>query len=277
MQNISRSGIQNRINFFENLIKSSGLSDKNNNNAFKEVKLVKNTSIDIDSFIQRVVNLKTQNEIMEKGKIIGAGGYGTAVKIKDLAIKVTVNRKKESVYLQDNIWGAPLRTSRYLNEFNGKDYSRAALTKDNKEVLVSKYIEGEAVNNEAEVKDVLQSKGFVIYDAEQPGNLKKDKDGKYWLIDADLVVHKPRNRKLSEATYFLEHFLKNSQAADLRKIENQIIDVKSKHIPGTPNKLLSALTKKYSVAKNNLDEISNNIESRPSKINETHNYTLLKR
>lgn len=66
-------------------------------------------------------------------------------------------------------------------------------------MLVSKYIDGMDVS-EKEAMEFISSKGFSIYDAASLGNVKKDKENRLFLIDADLVVQTPLKRKNSFAS-----------------------------------------------------------------------------
>lgn len=232
---------------------------------------VKNTPVDIEGFIKQEVNIKTMCQITQQLKKIGTGGYGSAYRHGDYVIKVP----NDEISFDTDLWSSPLRTARYLNEFNGENHARAALTLDKKEVLVSTFINGEDVDDQEYVEQLLNEKGFMIYDPEQPGNMKKDSEGKYWLIDADLVVHNPESRRLSAATFYLESAMLISSKNDIQEITREINQLKMTLPVGKENETLKELKEEKKIAEDLSARLAATQRSRSKTITENFNYSLL--
>lgn len=145
----------------------------------------------IDQFIS---SIKKYKDPCEKGVSFDGGCYGEVFKFNEFVIKSLHNPDSFS-----QPWSDSHRTSRVLNSVNGPDYSRAYQFAPGKTMLVSKYIDGMDVS-EKEAIEFISSKGLSIDDAASPGNVKRDKENRLFLIDADLVVQTPLKRKNSLAS-----------------------------------------------------------------------------
>lgn len=183
------------INIFSNLVKTKNFI----------YKCAKNH---LSSKIRLIHNHNEKNEldiILPTSSMLGSGSYGVAFKVENFVIKLPLNSR-----LEKNFFGIKKEYAQYkrvssiLNRVNqDDDFSRAIELNNGQNVLVSKYIEGESVIDDSAF-DFVKSNGLIIYDFREPGNVKKDRDGKYKLIDADHVVQpysKRRDSIGSEAYY----------------------------------------------------------------------------
>ncbi|MEQ5287217.1 hypothetical protein [Providencia huaxiensis] len=56
-----------------------------------------------------------------------------------------------------------------------------------KDVLITKYISGENINDD-DAYDFVKQRGRIMFDYGSNGNVKMDSNGKKYVIDADLVA-----------------------------------------------------------------------------------------
>lgn len=148
---------------------------------------------EIDIF-KKEISQQDIDYIIENNYPIGFGSYGVVYKIYEFAVKLPQSEESFSTSYSNCY-----RTSRILNEVNGRDYSRASKLKDGTPILISKYIDGVNVGKKESVNFIL-SKDRVIHDAHVEGNVLKIKDGTLYLIDADHVTLPINKRKNSIAS-----------------------------------------------------------------------------
>ena len=145
----------------------------------------------IDKFSKRIKKKMNSNRIVSADEIIGSGSFGTAYRVGDFVIKEPLFEDSfESLY------STCTRTSRILNEINGRNYSRVIKLKGGEEYLLSTYIDGEPAGR-LESFDFIKKHKRIIHDFSVDGNVKKDKKGKLYLIDADMVSFSKNKRRLS--------------------------------------------------------------------------------
>ena len=86
-----------------------------------------------------------------------------------------------------------------------KDFCRVLTLKNGAQVLISKFIDGQSVTGE-EAYQFVKSRGRILHDYNVDGNVRKDKQGKLHLIDADfatLPIEARRNSLGSNQLYDL--------------------------------------------------------------------------
>lgn len=186
------------------------LNETKNINTFidilKEKKIyVENTqeSSSIDKRLRACpVNLNDPNIlILNKKNYIGHGSYGIAYHVGNFVIKIPKNREH-----LDTHFAKLGRSRRILADINqNKDFCRVLTLKNGAHVLISKFIDGQSVTGE-EAYQFVKSRGRILHDYNVDGNVRKDKQGKLHLIDADfatLPIEARRNSLGSNQLYDL--------------------------------------------------------------------------
>ncbi|MBN4866407.1 MULTISPECIES: hypothetical protein [Providencia] len=146
------------------------------------------SAIDDEKIIHRgVLNIAKKEKItglyLNSTNSLGHGAYGTAYRIGNFVIKVPFydvyhNSPHSDVY----------RCSSLLNKLNkNTNFSRAITLNNGKDVLISKYISGKNIRDNA-AYDFVKQKGHIIFDYGSNGNIKVDNNGKKYVIDADLIA-----------------------------------------------------------------------------------------
>ncbi|PYZ52374.1 MULTISPECIES: hypothetical protein [unclassified Providencia] len=156
-------------------------------------------------------NINNDSLILDKKNCIGSGTYGVAYRVGNFAIKIPKNK-----YHLETYFACLGRSRRILNQINNdNDYSRVITSKNGIQVLISKFIDGQSVTGK-EAYQFVKSRGRILHDYQVDGNVKKDKQGKLYLIDADfasLPIEARRNSLGSEQLYnefpeYTRHYLK---------------------------------------------------------------------
>lgn len=115
---------------------------------------------------------------------LGKGAYGTAYRIGNYVIKIPNSAK----ILRDNKNADYQRCARVLNEVNeDNDFSRSIQLSNNQNVLITKYVEGQSITGE-EAYLFVKNRNRILFDYDSKGNVRKNKEGKHILIDADLAA-----------------------------------------------------------------------------------------
>ena len=132
---------------------------------------------------------------------IGSGTYGSVYRIGNFAIKIPKNKE----HLNTNF--AKLgRSRRILTDINqDKDFARVLTLKNGRQILVTKFIDGKSITGK-DAFNFVKSRGRILHDNKVNGNVKKDKQGKLYLIDADfatLPIEKRRDSLGSNELYAL--------------------------------------------------------------------------
>lgn len=132
----------------------------------------------------------------------GEGSYGIAYRFENYVVKVP---KKPDQSVPE--YATCKRTSRILNEINGDDFSReSSLPDTGQRVLITKFVNG-ADASPLEAFDFIKSHQRILHDFYVLGNVKKDKNDKLYLIDADQVTLSYQDRRNSIASEkFYEDF-----------------------------------------------------------------------
>lgn len=228
--NIHSVGNKNPIkNFITNLFKTKNTSIINkiknsfllkiNNIKLKNTKNI-NTFIDIlkdkniyaenileSAFIDKCLksrpeNLNNLNTLILKEKnYIGDGSYGVAYRVGNFAIKIP----KYGQHLEFHYANLD-RSKRILTDINqDEDFCRVLTPKNGSQILITKFIDGQSVTGE-EAYQFVKSRGRILHDYNVDGNVRKDKQGKLHLIDADfatLPIEARRNSLGSNQLYDL--------------------------------------------------------------------------
>lgn len=183
-------------------IKNTNDSAKTNKKSMNE----KKTS-DIDSFCSKLKNVTvlmrfTRCGIPQKTKVVlnnniskdtitinkkddlGHGAYGYAYKVNQFVIKI----QKDGINYDTNRNGDPERCSRILNTVNNdQNFARSITLNNGEKLLVSKFIKGKSITGE-KAFNFVKSQNHIIFDSGSNGNVRKDKSGKLYLIDADCTA-----------------------------------------------------------------------------------------
>ncbi|EMT6576764.1 hypothetical protein WMR74_002802 [Providencia rettgeri] len=132
---------------------------------------------------------------------VGSGTYGTVYRVGNFAIKIPNNKEHQNTHFA-NLG----RSRRILTEVNqDKNFARVTTLKNGTQVLVSKFIDGKSVTGN-KAYQFVKSKGRILHDYNVNGNVRKDKQEKMYLIDADfasLPIEKRRNSLGSNQLYTL--------------------------------------------------------------------------
>ncbi|CAG9406023.1 hypothetical protein [Providencia alcalifaciens] len=162
--------------------------------------LIKSKSIEmIDKFSAQI---QCGNISVKNLRKIGEGSYGNAYRFENYVIKVP---KKPDQFAPE--YATCKRTSRILNEINGHHFSRTSTLPDTgQRILITKFVDGEDAQP-LEAFDFIKSHQRILHDFYVQGNVKKDKQGKLYLIDADQVTLSYQGRRNSIASEeFYEDF-----------------------------------------------------------------------
>lgn len=189
-----------------------------------------NAPADIDRFIEKMVaEGNITKESLAKLKFIGSGSYGSVYLFEGkYAVKIPVNSTGNTIDTSsaEHRNAHPERVSHYLNRANNDpDFSRhMQIVFDNKkmEVLVSKYINGEAFDigtdvNYERANSLLEERGVYMHDLSVHGNILI-KDDELFFVDGDQIVlsqDKRRERRVSVATEALEQQIRISYEVKL--------------------------------------------------------------
>lgn len=159
-----------------------------------------------NKLIEIIYMLSTQiqhgNVSVKNLRKIGEGSYGIAYRFENYVVKVP---KKPDQSVPE--YATCKRTSRILNEINGDDFSReSSLPDTGQRVLITKFVNG-ADASPLEAFDFIKSHQRILHDFYVLGNVKKDKNDKLYLIDADQVTLSYQDRRNSIASEkFYEDF-----------------------------------------------------------------------
>lgn len=169
-------------------------SDDSKNNP-REKTLLRNYS---DYKNQKIITIKKSDDL-------GHGSYGHAYRIDNFVIKIY-----HDVDFENENYADPERCSRILNETNkDSEFSRSITLNNGNKILVTKFIDGTSIEGK-EAREFVESRGRIIFDCDSNGNVIKDKSGKLYLIDADLVAMPTgRSRTLSIGTTEIHHMYKD--------------------------------------------------------------------
>jgi len=194
------------------LLKIDNIKLKNTKNINKFIDILKDKNIYVENILEstfideclksRSENLNDPNILILKEKnYIGDGSYGVAYHVGNFAIKIPTHRQHLITHF------AKLgRSRRILADINqNKDFCRVLTLKNGAQVLISKFIDGQSVTGE-EAYQFVKSRGRILHDYNVDGNVRKDKQGKLHLIDADfatLPIEARRNSLGSNQLYDL--------------------------------------------------------------------------
>lgn len=195
-RNIHNINVKNTIEKFENLTFKKIITEDNLSEVDKFCKKLDNFTLKMkkdnsENNLRAKILLSNYNEdnnhhiiTIKKSDSLGHGAYGNAYRIDDFVIKIY----HADINFKDYIYADPERCARILNQINNDpDFSRSITLDDGKKILISKFIEGTSIVGK-EALEFVKSRGRIIFDCHSVGNVIKDKSGKYYLIDADLVA-----------------------------------------------------------------------------------------
>lgn len=134
-------------------------------------------------FLNTAIKGKPTTLYLDSTNYLGHGSYGTAYRIGNFVIKVPFyDTYKINPHSDVN------RCSSLLNKLNrNTNFSRAITLSNGKDVLISRYISGKNIKDNA-AYDFVKQKGYIIFDYSSNGNVKVDDNGKKYVIDADLIA-----------------------------------------------------------------------------------------
>lgn len=190
---IKNTSIINKIrkDFLLNMDNTNLKKTKNIN---KFIDILKNKNIYVEniagsSFIDKCLKSRPENFndpntlILNKKNYIGHGSYGVAYHVGNFVIKISKNREH-----LDTHFAKLGRSRRILADINqNKDFCRVLTLKNGAQVLISKFIDGQSITGE-EAYQFVKSRGRILHDYNVNGNVRKDKQGNLYLIDADFAT-----------------------------------------------------------------------------------------
>ncbi|MDR2225453.1 hypothetical protein [Providencia rettgeri] len=190
---IKNTSIINKIrkDFLLNMDNTNLKKTKNIN---KFIDILKNKNIYVEniagsSFIDKCLKSRPENFndpntlILNKKNYIGHGSYGVAYHVGNFVIKIPKNREH-----LDTHFAKLGRSRRILADINqNKDFCRVLTLKNGAQVLISKFIDGQSITGE-EAYQFVKSRGRILHDYNVNGNVRKDKQGNLYLIDADFAT-----------------------------------------------------------------------------------------
>ncbi len=191
------------IDIFSEKLKNLNVIYKNNDFGanHKPIYLIKNHNNPIPRY-----NNSGHTIRITKADYLGKGEYGSAYKIGDFVIKIP----HDHINFKNNRHAEYARCSRILNDINHDiNFSRAITLNNGHQILVTNFIDGKSVENE-KAFNFVRSQGRIIFDYGSKGNIREDKKGKLYLIDADFIAQPRRLYRIpSLGTITIHHIYSN--------------------------------------------------------------------
>ncbi|MBP6121691.1 MULTISPECIES: hypothetical protein [Providencia] len=191
------------IDVFSEKLKNINVIYKNNDfgTNHKPKYLIKNHNKPIPRYNNSDNTIRITN-----ANYLGKGEYGSAYRIGKFVIKIP----HEHIDFKYNKHADYDRCSRILNDINHDiNFSRVVTLNNGNQILVTQFIDGKSVENK-KAFDFVRSQGRIIFDYGSKGNVREDKQGKLYLIDADFIAQ-PRKlyRTPSLGTFTIHHIYSN--------------------------------------------------------------------